>query len=128
MPYMYYNLIYKIFIYKDLDVYKRQLIGIDEEQFDYVNQSLDNPIDKQDFLNGESCIVQYEVSEIPKKYFNQLVFFNLQGKQYEITVEAVSYDTQYSGRDIGASLIVSQDSVSYTHLLRVLLVCSMMNS
>lgn len=40
---------------------------------------------------------------------NQRVFFNLQGKQYEITVEAVSYDTQYSGRDIGASLIVSQD-------------------
>ena len=89
--------------------YYGMLIGIDEEQFDYVNQSLDNPIDKQDFLNGESCIVQYEGSEIPKEYLNQRVFFNLQGKQYEITVEAVSYDTQYSGRDIGASLIVSQD-------------------
>ena len=89
--------------------YYGMLIGIDEEQFDYVNQSLDTPIDKQDFLNGESCIVQYEGSEIPKEYLNQRVFFNLQGKQYEITVEAVSYDTQYSGRDIGASLIVSQD-------------------
>ena len=89
--------------------YYGMLIGIDEKQFDYVNQSLDNPIDKQDFLNGESCIVQYEGSEIPKEYLNQRVFFNLQGKQYEITVEAVSYDTQYSGRDIGASLIVSQD-------------------
>lgn len=89
--------------------YYGMLIGIDEEQFDYVNQSLDNPIDKQDFLNGESCIVQYEGSEIPKEYLNQQVFFNLQGKQYEIIVEAVSYDTQYSGVDIGASLIVSQD-------------------
>lgn len=89
--------------------YYGMLIGIDEEQFDYVNQSLDTPIDKQDFLNGKSCIVQFEGSEIPKEYLNQRVLFNLQGKQYEITVEAVSYDTQYSGRDIGASLIVSQD-------------------
>ena len=89
--------------------YYGMLIGIDEEQFDYVNQSLDIPIDKQDFLNGKSCIVQFEGSEIPKEYLNQRVLFNLQGKQYEIAVEAVSYDTQYSGRDIGASLIVSQD-------------------
>ena len=77
--------------------------------YEAYGRDLDNPIDKQDFLNGESCIVQYEGSEIPKEYLNQRVFFNLQGKQYEITVEAVSYDTQYSGRDIGASLIVSQD-------------------
>ena len=79
------------------------LIGIDEEQFDYVNQSLDTPIDKQDFLNGKSCIVQFEGSEIPKEYLNQRVLFNLQWKQYEIAVEAVSYNTQ---------------SVSYTHLCR----------
>ena len=59
--------------------------------------------------NGKSCIVQFEGSEIPKEYLNQRVLFNLQGKQYEIAVEAVSYNTQYSGRDIGASLIVSQD-------------------
>ena len=85
------------------------LIGIDEDQFDYVNQSLSNPVDKQDFLNGKSCIVQYEGSEIPKEYLNQKVPFNFDGKQYEITVEAVSYETQYSGRDIGASLIVSQN-------------------
>lgn len=70
--------------------------------------NLCHEIDILDPSDG-SCIVQYEGSEIPKEYLNQRVFFNLQGKQYEITVEAVSYDTQYSGRDIGASLIVSQD-------------------
>ena len=56
--------------------YYGMLIGIDEEQFDYVNQSLDTPIDKQDFLNGKSCIVQFEGSEIPKEYLNQRVLFN----------------------------------------------------
>ena len=45
-------------------------------------------------------------SEIPKEYLNQRVFFNLQGKQYEITVEAVSYDTQYSLSLIHISYIV----------------------
>ncbi|WP_461810158.1 ABC transporter permease [Faecalimonas sp.] len=89
--------------------YYGMLIGIDEEQFDYVNQSLSTPIDKQDFLNGEICIVQYEGSEILEEYLKQKVPFNLQGKQYEITIEAVSYETQYSGVDIGASLIVSQN-------------------
>lgn len=89
--------------------YYGMLIGIDEEQLDYVNQSLNSPVDKQDFMNGEICIVQYEGSEIPEEYLNQKVPFNLQGKQYEITMEAVSYETQYSGVDIGASLIVSQN-------------------
>lgn len=51
--------------------YYGMLIGIDEDQFDYVNQSLSSPVDKQDFLNGKSCIVQYEGSEIPKEYLNQ---------------------------------------------------------
>lgn len=89
--------------------YYGMLIGIDEEEFDYLNQSLNIHVDKQDFLNGEVCIVQYEGSEIPKEYLNQKVPFNCQGKQYEITVEAVSFETRYSGRDIGASLIVSQN-------------------
>lgn len=89
--------------------YYGMLIGIDEEQFDYVNQTLNIPVDKQNFLNGEICIVQYEGSEIPEEYLNQKIPFILQGKQYEITVKAVSFETQYSGRDIGASLIVSQN-------------------
>lgn len=89
--------------------YYGMLIGIDEDEFDYVNQSLNTPVDKQDFLNGKICIVQYEGSEIPKEYLNQKVPFDLQGRRYKMTVGAVSYETQYAGTNIGASLIVSQD-------------------
>ena len=89
--------------------YYGMLIGIDEDEFDYVNQSLNTPVDKQDFLNGKICIVQYEGSEIPKEYLNQEVPFDFQGRQYKMTVGAVSYETQYAGTNIGASLIVSQD-------------------
>ncbi len=89
--------------------YYGMLIGIDEEQFDYVNQSLSTPVDRQDFMNGKICLVQYEGFEIPKEYMNQEISFESQGKQHEITMKGISYETQYSGRDIGASLLVSQD-------------------
>ena len=38
-----------------------------------MNQSLNTTVDKQDFLNGEVCIVQYEGSEIPKEYFDSFM-------------------------------------------------------
>ncbi len=93
----------------DPSSYYGMVVGIDEEEFDLVNQSLITPIDKQDFLEGKVCVVQYEGSEIPREYLNQPVSFIYQDRKYEITVGAVSYDTLYSGRDIGPSLIVSQD-------------------
>lgn len=89
--------------------YYGMLIGIDEEEFAYVNQLLNTPVDKQAFMNGEICIVQYEGSVILEDDLHQRIPFTLQGKQYEIRVEAVSYETQYSGRDIGPSLLVSQN-------------------
>ena len=89
--------------------YYGMLKGIDEAEFDYVNQSLNTPIDKQDFLDGKICIVKYDGSEIPKEYLNQKVPFDFQGQQYEITIGAVSYETYYSGRNIGATLIVSKN-------------------
>ena len=33
------------------------LIGIDEQEFDYLNNSLTHPINKEDFLSGKACIV-----------------------------------------------------------------------
>ena len=89
--------------------YYGMLIGIDEAQFDYVNQSLNTPVDKQDFLDGKIGIVQFEGFEIPTEYLNQKVPFTFQENQYEIMIGALSYQTQYAGRDIGPSLIVSQN-------------------
>ena len=46
--------------------YYGMLKGIDEEEFDYLNQSLDTPVDKQDFLDGKTGIVKYDGSEYQK--------------------------------------------------------------
>ena len=49
---------------QDRDEYQNQpenfgssLIGIDEQEFDYLNNSLEHPINKEDFLCGKACIV-----------------------------------------------------------------------
>ena len=49
---------------KDKDEYQNHpenfgssLIGIDEQEFDYLNNSLTHPIKKEDFLSGKVCIV-----------------------------------------------------------------------
>lgn len=88
------------------------LKGIDEEEFDHLNQLLNTAVNKQDFLNGKVCIVQFAGSEIPEEYLNQKVAFVLGDQQYEISIGAVSYEAYYSGRNIGATLIVSQDYLS----------------
>ena len=33
------------------------MIGIDEQEFDYLNKTLENPVDKEDFLSGKACII-----------------------------------------------------------------------
>ena len=49
------------------------MIGIDETDFDYLNQLLEHPIDKESFLSGETCLI----------YRNSLEFKNsdLTGKE-----------------------------------------------
>lgn len=49
------------------------MIGIDEMDFDYLNQLLEHPIDKESFLSGETCLI----------YRNSLEFKNsdLTGKE-----------------------------------------------
>ena len=33
------------------------MIGIDEQEFEYLNKTLENPVDKEDFLSGKACII-----------------------------------------------------------------------
>lgn len=96
--------------YKDNpESYYGMLKGIDEEEFAYLNQSLGNAVNKQDFLNGKVCIVQYAGSEIPDAYLHAKVPFVFENQQHEITIGAVSYEMYYGGRNIGPTLIVSQN-------------------
>ena len=104
--------------------YYGMLEGIDEAEFDYLNQSLGTPVDKEDFMNGKVCIVQYAGFEISTEDIqNQNIFFEVQDKSYEIAIGSVSYESYYTSPTIGPSLIVSKEYlerlVSEPYLLKL---------
>jgi putative ABC transport system permease protein len=45
-------------IEEDPNVFQAQFIGVSEGIFDQINQSLDTPLNKEDFLEGKVCIIQ----------------------------------------------------------------------
>lgn len=85
--------------------------GIDEAEFDYLNQLLSTPIDKQDFLSGKVCIIQYAGFEIPQEYTeDKKLTFYLGNQPHEITIGAISYEGDYgASMNVGANMIVSQE-------------------
>lgn len=86
--------------------------GIDESEFDYLNETLGNVIDKQEFLNGETAILQYAGFEIPEEWIGSTVPFSIGNQEQEITIGAINYGDYYGATvNRGVNLIVSEDYV-----------------
>ena len=85
--------------------------GIDEEEFDYLNQILENPVDKTAFLAGEECILYYPGFQVPDGYVGEKnITFSCEGRTASVSIAAVCYEWYYGGtRNIGPNLIISQD-------------------
>ena len=85
--------------------------GIDEEEFDYLNQTLEKPADKAAFLAGKQCILYYPGFQVPDGYVGEKnIHFSCGGKQFSTSIAAVCHEWYYGGtRNIGPNLIVSQD-------------------
>lgn len=92
-------------------MYYGMLKGIDEVEFDHLNQLLATPVDKEDFNKGKFCIIQYSQFEIPESCLDSKVsFLAPDGTTKQIPIKAVSYESYYGGsRNIGANIIVSQN-------------------
>ena len=89
--------------------YYGMLKGIDEAEFDTLNQSLATPLDRQDFLEGKVCVLQYGGFEIPESYTDDFpVTFRIEDQTYQTAIGAVSYEGYYTSAAIGPVLIVSQ--------------------
>ncbi len=92
--------------------YYGMIKGIDEAEFDYLNGTLGNVIDKQEFLNGETAILQYAGFEIPNKWIGSFVSFVVENQMREIKIGAVNYGDYYGATpNSGANLIVSENYV-----------------
>ena len=108
--------------------YYGMIKGIDEAEFDYLNGSFGNIIDKQEFLNGQTAILQYAGFEIPKKWVGNNISFSvptghpvthaptgrekiqgIENQKQKITIGAVSYEDYYGASvNVGANIIVSE--------------------
>lgn len=94
---------------KNPEKYYGMLKGIDEEEFEYLNGTLGNIVEKQDFLEGNTAILQYAGFEIPKERIGSIVSFAVENHMQEITIGAVSYEGSYGdSANSGANLIVSE--------------------
>ena len=76
------------------------MLGIDEEEFDHLNQTLDTPVSKNDFLAGKVCIVYRNGVELADKDLigktvTCTLYRNLK-KSKSFTVSGVTDDSYYT--------------------------------
>lgn len=77
-----------------------------------MNESLGNPISRQEFLNGETAILQYAGFEIPEEWIGTTVPFSIGNQMQEITIGAINYGDYYGATvNCGANLIVSENYI-----------------
>lgn len=92
--------------------YYGMIKGIDESEFEYLNGTLGDIIDKQDFLNGKTAVLQYAGFEIPEEWIGSAVPFFAGNQKQEITIGAINYGDYYGATvNCGANLIVSENYV-----------------
>lgn len=92
--------------------YYGMIKGIDESEFDHLNESLGNPISRQEFLNGETAVLQYAGFEIPEEWIGKTVPFSMGNQMQEITIGAINYGDYYGATvNCGANLIVSENYI-----------------
>lgn len=75
----------------------------------YLNETLGNVVDKRDFINGKTAILQFAGFDIPQKWLGSSIPFQVEHKHQEIKIGAIRYDDYYGATtNIGANLIVSE--------------------
>ncbi len=89
--------------------YYGMIKGIDEAEFDYLNESLGSIINREDFMNGKTAILQYAGFEIPTEWIGNDISFSIENQKQEIEIGAVSYGDYYGATvNVGANIIVSE--------------------
>lgn len=95
---------------KNPEKYYGMIKGIDEAEFEYLNKTLGNVVDKQDFMNGKTAILQFAGFEIPQKWVGSSIPFQVEDQMHEIKIGAINYGDYYGATtNVGANLVVSEE-------------------
>ncbi|MDE7282819.1 MAG: ABC transporter permease, partial [Lachnospiraceae bacterium] len=97
---------------KHPEKYYSFLIGIDKEEFQYLNSTLEHPVKESDFLEGKSCILYKHIMELDfQKVKGKTISYYLYDNQKQtcqMTIQGMTGDNYYANL-LGTtpSLIVS---------------------
>ena len=103
---------------KDIEQYKKQpdhysftcrVVGIDEVEFEKINNTLQNPLDKEKFKNGEIAFVSKTFTQGDNGITGKKVEFSLlnEEKVQSLDIEGVVKDPTYFSGGYNPTLIVS---------------------
>lgn len=91
------------------------LVGIDEQQFDQLNQSMKNQMDKKDFLSGKTCIIyrnnlDFTDDELTGEKVTCALYADQQ-KTKTFTIEGVTDESSYTALLGYLPTIITSDRV-----------------
>ena len=91
------------------------LIGIDEQEFDYLNKMLADPIEKEDFLQGKTCIIyrnglDFADADLTGKEVTCALYGN-QKKTKTFTIAGITDESYYTALVGETPTIITSDQV-----------------
>ena len=98
------------------DTWYSMLKGIDEEEFAYLNSSLGDVVNTEEFMDGKTAVMLYPGFTLPEETWrNEPVEIEAAGKRIELTISAVSYEPYYGGyQKYGSDFDCKQQSFAGT--------------
>lgn len=86
---------------KHPEKYYSFLVGIDEEEFSYLNSTLKDKVNEKDFLDGKVCILyEYAMGLEPSKVNGKQISYYLSDypeKKFTMRIEGMANDSYYAG-------------------------------
>ncbi len=104
------------------------MTAIDETEFDYLNGMLDDPVDKEEFMAGKSCILYQDDLDIDKEMLKgkSIVFsrYSQRDTPQELKIAGMTQERYYAGMiGITPNIIVSdaymKETVEHPYVFRV---------
>lgn len=113
--------------------YYAYLTGIDEEEFEYLNSTLENPVDEKEFREGKCCILyrntlDFDMKKLDGKHVTCYLYGDSKDREHTFDIAGLTDNTYYANlvgtmptmivsdtflKSITAEPVVSQASIRY---------------
>lgn len=102
---------------KNPEMFRTYLVGIDEECFSVLNETLDEPIDEEDFQKGKTCVLfrntlAYQTKDLRGKTVSAAEYGNA-GNSFCFAIAGLTDSTEFLGQKSGMlpTVIISKQAL-----------------